>query len=143
MRTLPLIAAVLCSTALLLAQTNKGGISGTVFDQTGAVMPNVAVTITNSGTNQATKLKTSESGTFSAPLLDPVFYDITVEAQGFKKAVVNKVKVDTASTSSVNVTLEPGAVASEITVSAQAATMNTDNGTLGQTITERQTLRCR
>ena len=57
----------------VFAQTNKGGISGTVFDSTGAVIPGAAVTITNAGTNEAIRLMSSEDGSFSAPVLDPVF----------------------------------------------------------------------
>ena len=47
-----------------MAQTNRGGISGTVFDPTGAVVPNASVTITNLGTNQKVTEKTSPSGRF-------------------------------------------------------------------------------
>ena len=81
-----------------IAPPNRGGISGTVFDSTGAVVSGATVTITNVGTNHIVKLITSTEGAFTATALDPVVYSITVEAAGFKKAVVNNVKVDTATT---------------------------------------------
>ena len=90
---------------LTAAQTNRGGISGTVADTTGGVIPGAAVTITNLGTNQAVKLTTSAEGAYSATSLEPVAYSITVEAAGFKKAVVNNVKVDTATIVTANVTM--------------------------------------
>jgi hypothetical protein len=136
-RFLPLAAIVLCA-AGGFAQTNKGGLSGTVFDPSGAVVPGVPVVITNTGTNDEFRLVTSGTGSFSAPLLDPVEYRITVEAAGFKKIVLERVKVDTAITATVNVTLEPGDVSSELTITADAPMVNTESGTPEQTITERE-----
>lgn len=136
-RTYILLSALVWVGAVV-AQTNKGGISGTVFDQQGAVIPAATVTITNVGTNESIRLTSSESGAFSAPLLDPVYYRVTVETAGFKKAVIEKIKVDTATVASVNVTLEPGPVTTEITVSASPDVLTADSGAVGQTITERQ-----
>ncbi|MEK7408000.1 MAG: carboxypeptidase regulatory-like domain-containing protein [Acidobacteriota bacterium] len=132
-----LVTALVCA-GVALAQTNKGRITGTVFDKLGAVIPAATVTITNVGTNESIRLTTSESGVFSAPLLDPVTYRVTVEVTGFKKAVIENVKVDTAAVASVNVTLDPGQVTTEVTVTAEPDVVNSDSGALGQTITERQ-----
>jgi hypothetical protein len=136
-RILALVAVLLCSGAAL-AQTNKGGIAGTVTDQSGGVLPGAMVTVTNVGTGETLHLTTSDKGTFSAPVLEPVEYRVTVELSGFKKAVVPRVKVDTATTMSVNVKLEVGGLASEMTVTAEAPLLNAESGTQGQTITERQ-----
>src|SRR5215510_15666680 len=130
------IAIVLAAVAI--AQTNRGGISGTVFDATGAVVNGATVTVTNVGTNQTVKLTTSTEGVFTATSLEPVVYSVTVEATGFKKAVVNNVKVDTATTANVNVTLQPGGVETVIDVTTDTPLLNTVTGTPGQTITERQ-----
>src|SRR5438128_239948 len=121
-----------------VAQTNRGGIRGTVADASGAVIPGAAVTITNLGTNQAVKLTTSEEGTYSATSLEPVVYNITVEVAGFKKAVINNIKVDTATNVTANVTMEPGEVTNEINVTAEAPLINAESGVTSQTITERQ-----
>src|SRR5262249_36562740 len=61
-----------------------------------------------------------------------------VELEGFKKALVENVKVDTATTATVNLKLEPGAESTELTVTAAAPLINAESGTPGQTITERQ-----
>src|SRR5262245_5942619 len=137
MKILPLAGLALAA-SVLLAQTNKGSLTGTVFDRQGAVVPAATVTVTNLGTGESLKLSTSEAGAYSAPLLDPVSYRVAVEAAGFKKAVVENIKVNTADTSTVNVTLEPGQVTTEVTVVAEADVVNTASGTSGQTITERQ-----
>jgi hypothetical protein len=138
MKIIRILAAMFISATALVAQTNKGGISGTVFDQTGAVIPGATVVVTNIGTNKEQRLTTSGEGTFSIPLLDPVEYRVAVEAKGFRKAVVERVKVDTAITATVNVTLAAGAENAEITVTAEAPIVNAESGAYGQTITERQ-----
>src|ERR1035441_6793371 len=84
----------LCATAVF-AQTNRGSLSGTVSDQTQAVMPGVTVTITNLGTNEVRKVTTSANGSYSATNLEPVSYKVEAESKGFKKAVVENAKVDT------------------------------------------------
>jgi hypothetical protein len=134
------LAFLLLNAAPLSAQTNRGGIAGTVFDANGAPVPNAAVKVTNVGTNQTVTLNTSDDGAFNATLLEPVVYRIEVEAPGFKKAVLENVKVDTSTVTSTNVLLEVGAVTDAVTVVANtdAATLNAENGTVSQTITQRQ-----
>ncbi len=133
-----LVAILSLGAIALFAQTNRGGISGTITDQTQAVLPGATVTITNLGTNEVRKVKTSQEGTFSVPDLEPVTYRVEVESQGFQKAVVENVKVDTASDSSVNVTLTAGSIDTKVTVTADVALVNTETGTASNTITERQ-----
>src|SRR5438270_399640 len=65
----------------------SAGITGTVTDTSGAVVPNAQVTITNIGTSVTSNLVTSSSGTYSIRGLTPGHYRIDVEASGFKKAV--------------------------------------------------------
>jgi hypothetical protein len=129
----PAVAILLAAT--LTAQTNRGGITGTVTDKSGSVIPGALVQIANSGTNETRRVKASESGVYAEQNLEPVTYTVEVSAQGFKRARVENVKVDTASTATVNFQLEPGALTTEITVTASAPLVNTESGTAGQTIT--------
>jgi hypothetical protein len=138
MRQILALALALFFAVPTLGQTNRGGISGIVFDSTGAVIPLAAVTITNLGTNQKVTLKTSEAGAYTATSLEPVTYSVTVEAVGFKKAVIQNVKVDTSTTATVNVTLEPGTIDNVVSVTAEAPVLNAQTGTTTHTITERQ-----
>lgn len=132
------LAALVVCAATLFAQTNRGGIVGTITDKSGAVVPGAAVTITNSGTNETFHLTTSESGAYVQQNLEPVLYTVEAHAAGFEKAKVEKVKVDTASTATVNFQLVPGNVQTEVTVTAAAPLVNTESGTAGQTVTEIQ-----
>ncbi len=120
------------------AQTNRGGISGTVFDSKGAVVPGATVTITNVGTSQSTRLTTSGTGTYALGDLEPVTYRIEVTAPGFSKAVEDNVKVDTATTATHNITLQPGTVETVVLVQESAPLVNTESGVTGQTIGQRQ-----
>ncbi|MDQ3650885.1 MAG: carboxypeptidase regulatory-like domain-containing protein [Acidobacteriota bacterium] len=132
-----LVIVLLCAVAVI-GQTNKGGISGTVTDPNGAAIPGATVTITNLGTNQSVTLMTSDDGAFSASSLDPVSYSVTVEMAGFKKALLESVKVDTATTATANVSLETGDVGEQVTVTSDAPLLNTESGVTSHTITERQ-----
>src|SRR2546426_839037 len=138
MRVMRILGVFLLCAVAVSAQTNKGGISGTVMDANGAAVPGASVTITNLGTNQSQKVTTSDTGSFQVSSLDPVTYTIVVEMAGFKKALVETVKVETATTVTVNVTLEAGKVDESITITADVPLLNTESGTTSQTITERQ-----
>jgi len=138
MRLLRVIAVVLLCAVAGIAQTNKGAISGTVFDSNGAAVPGATVTITNLGTGQKATITTTDTGAFSAQSLDPVTYSVLVEAKGFKKALVDHVKVDTAATATANVSLETGSVTEQVVVTAEAPLLNTESGTTTHTVTERQ-----
>ncbi len=138
MRLLLSTAIVLLSVVSLFGQTNKGGIAGTVSDVNGAPIPGATVTITNLGTGQKVTVTTGESGTFSVQSLDPVAYNVAVESKGFKRALVEPVKVDTAAVATANVTLEAGNISEQVMITADGALINSDSGTTSQTITSRQ-----
>ncbi|HSE30006.1 MAG TPA: carboxypeptidase regulatory-like domain-containing protein [Pyrinomonadaceae bacterium] len=138
MRALLTIGVVILSVAAAFGQTNKGSISGTVSDTNGAQIPGAMVTITNLGTGQKVTVTTTESGAFTAQSLDPVTYSVAVEAKGFKKAVVEPIKVDTAAVATANVILEAGLVSEQVMITADAPLINADSGTTSQTITSRQ-----
>jgi hypothetical protein len=56
------VAMIALSAGLLCAQTNRGAISGTIKDQTGAVVPGANIVVTNLGTNDTRRATTSGSG---------------------------------------------------------------------------------
>ncbi|HEX3880424.1 MAG TPA: carboxypeptidase-like regulatory domain-containing protein [Bryobacteraceae bacterium] len=133
-----LVAIGFLFASVLFAQTNRGSITGTVTDPTGALVPGAQVSVTNLGTNEARHATTANNGVFTVAGLEPVEYRIEVSAQGFKKEVVDHIKVDTASISSVNVHLETGSVDTKVTVEASSVGIDTTSGTLSATVTQRQ-----
>jgi hypothetical protein len=133
-----LVAIAFASALVAFAQTNRGAITGTVTDQSQSVVPGANITITNTRTNEVRRLTSGQTGTYSAVDLDPVTYRVEVEMKGFKKTVVEDVKIDTASTVTVNIMLHAGTVDTLVTVTAESAMLNVDSGTTSSTITERE-----
>ncbi len=70
------------------------GITGTVTDATGAVVPNAKVTVTNQATQVASHAVTSSSGTYTVTDLIPGTYTVQVELAGFQTSVHNGVGVE-------------------------------------------------
>jgi hypothetical protein len=134
-------AAALClslSSLVVAAQSNRGGISGTITDQQGLVVPGATVVVVNVGTNETVRTASSSSGAYSVQNLEPVMYRIEIQATGFKKEIIDNVKVDTATTVTRNISLQVGTATETITVKSDAPLVDTESGTTGQTITERQ-----
>src|SRR5687768_15985239 len=75
-----LIAFVAFSSAPLLAQVPTGTLAGTVTDRVGAVLPNVAITITNKVTGASRVVQTGADGVFSVPSLPAGLYDVLIVA---------------------------------------------------------------
>src|SRR5262245_32301256 len=67
------------------------GLTGTVTDATGAVVPNVTVTLTNAGTNQVRSATTAGDGVYRFTLIPPGAYRVRFSANGFKTAEVSNV----------------------------------------------------
>ena len=133
-----LVLITLLMPALMLAQSNRGSIAGTVTDASGAVIPSATVTIVNEGTGASLTLTTSHEGAYVATALDPVFYRVTVEFAGFQKAVLEHVKVDTASAKTLNVALQPGGVATSMVVQDTTPLVNAESAVTGTVIEQKQ-----
>ncbi len=78
---------VLSAVALSWAQTDRGTITGTVTDVSGAVVTSAKVTATNTATGFEFETKTSQAGVYTIPQVTVGVYRITVEQAGFKKSV--------------------------------------------------------
>ncbi|PYS71369.1 MAG: TonB-dependent receptor, partial [Acidobacteria bacterium] len=137
------VSGVLFAVALacisISGQTIFGRISGTVTDSSGAVVPNAAVTVTNSSTNAARTAVTDEGGFYTVTNLPAGTYTVSVERNGFKKSnqTDNSLATDTRLT--VNITLETGSVSETVEVSTAAGeTVNTTSGEVARVVDKRQ-----
>ena len=119
-------AVLLLAGSPAFAQFERSRVAGTVNDQQGGVVPGVTVTATNQATNQIEVVVTDESGFYIFPSLAPGQYTISAELQGFKKATRTGVQLDAAGSITMDLTLETGALSEEVTVTADAALLQTD-----------------
>lgn len=128
---LPMLA-ILITGPLLYAQV-ENGINGTVTDQTGAVVPNARITITNDASEIATKALISSVGTFTAVGLTPGRYTVLVEADGFQ-GLKTSITVEVAKLFILNAALVPGATKEVATVNASSQSLNSTSPVLGTTL---------
>jgi hypothetical protein len=114
-----------------------GTVSGIVNDQSGGVVPNVKVTVTNKDTGLARELLSGADGSFSAPALPSGNYDVRAEAAGLK-TVVRTVVVETGSTVSVRLVMEVGVTTDTITVESVATNLSFESNTVQGVVTQQQ-----
>ena len=136
-RRLQFLFGITLTIALLLAQNAVGQASytsqvrGTVTDQTGAVVVNALVTITNDGTNVSTSVRTDDHGLYLLTGLRPSTYTIKVEAEGFRSAESKNVVLAVDQQSSLNFSLKPVGFNITVEVSEAPPLLDTDSATLG------------
>ena len=116
-----LVIGLFASSAPMHGQlTEAGTITGTVTDQTGAVVPGAAVTITNVGTGVAMSLTTNGSGEFAQVGLNVGNYSVAVSMAGFETFQETNFYLAPASAYTVKVSLKPGRTTDTIEVQADA-----------------------
>lgn len=114
-------------------------IVGTVTDSSGAVVPNVSITVTSQDTGLTRKITSNQGGNYVAPLLPVGHYSITAEASGFKKKTTTGIVVQVDQEPRVDIVLEVGAVSESVTVSGEATQLQTENAVVGQVVDTRYT----
>ncbi len=122
------------------AQTaNTGVATGVVKDEGGAVVPNAAVKIINTGTNAERTATTGDEGTFEVPQLVPGNYRVEIEAQGFARYIQEPVVINTLSRTTIDAELRPAGAAEQVTVSgAEAPLVETTKTDVGGVIDQRR-----
>jgi Carboxypeptidase regulatory-like domain len=130
------IAILVASCAARMSAQDTASLVGTVTDPSGAAVANAQVSVDNVDRGVHRKLVTNQAGEYGAPALPaPAPYDISVEAQGFKKYQVKGVMVRVAEKSRVDVSLEVGTANTEVTVSGTTvAQVETQSSDLGNTV---------
>lgn len=122
----------------LHAQRDRGAISGFVKDPSGAAIVGASVSIQDETTAATARMKTNESGYYQAPNLVSAFYKVEVDAPGFKKFSETHVKLDAASTATVDVVLAVGAVTESVEVVASSAQVQADTAQVGRVVESKQ-----
>src|SRR5256886_17150849 len=118
--------------------TTVGTISGTIRDEKGAVVPRAEVSIQSEGTGISRTVSSDYNGFYLAPSLPVGRYTISTAPRGFKKTVASAVDLHVSENKVVNLDVQVGQVTETVTVSSDAAPVETRSGEISSLISEKQ-----
>ena len=109
MKKLQTIVCVLVFSLNVFAQTDRGTLTGTVSDPSGAVIPGVSIEAKNVQTGATYQAGSSETGNYTLTQLPAGTYELSATLPGFKRFVRENIIVSVATVLRIDVTLEVGA----------------------------------
>ena len=130
--------ALACFALPMFAQSDLSGVSGTITDQSGALVHGASVTVTDEATGAVHKAVTNDSGYYTIPSLSPGRYTIVVQAPTFQLLTSKGNILDPAVSTTANLQLHSGSVNETVQVDAQETSIQTDSTVLGRVITSKQ-----
>jgi len=126
---------VVCAGLPVTAQTSgNGNINGTISDKSGAAVPNVTVVVLNVDTGVSRTLTTNNDGSYAANFLLPGHYEVTASGSGFGKVDRKNLVLTVGQILTVDVTLPPASVSTEVIVTSESPLVDTDKTEVAQTI---------
>ena len=128
-------ALALAFTLCAWAQVDTGRIQGIVADSSSASVPGAKVSITNEGTGLRQTMTTQQDGGYVFSSIRIGSYTVEVESAGFQKARRTGVTVNIQQQAVVNFSLSPGEITTTIDVSDALPVLQTQNGSVGETVT--------
>jgi hypothetical protein len=120
------------------SQNVTSSVSGTVYDPSGAVIPNAKIEIHNDATGQQFSATTDGRGGYTVTNIQPGSYTVSVTATGFQAETQSHVAVDASIGRQVNFSLTTGSSSTTITVEADANVLQTESASIGQLVTSDQ-----
>lgn len=116
----------------LPAQQVRATLSGTVYDQSGAVVAGAQVAATNTATNLKASAQTGADGRFTLLELAPGPYELSVEATGFRTYSRQGIVLAAGDKAHLDVQLEVGSLADRITVTGELTAVESNRSVMGQ-----------
>src|SRR5450432_2713328 len=129
--------SLLVLVASLFGQSERGTITGTVTDTSGAAVPQAKITATETGTNVAVTVQSNETGDYTLPNLPIGLYSVRIEKEGFTSSVRSGVKLDASATARADASLAVGSTATTVEVTATAAQLQASDAKTSSTVTNR------
>jgi hypothetical protein len=120
------------------AQSDRGTIAGSILDSTGAAVGGATVTLKGADTGSTYRAVSTPEGVYRVSDIAIGRYDVTVEAQGFKTSQQRGVPVQINTVAALNITLQPGDVKEEVSVQADAPTLQTESSDVGTVVGNKQ-----
>jgi len=121
-----------------LGFAQEAQITGQVTDSSGAIIPDVKVTVTNTGTGIARQTTTNGLGYYSVPLLEPGGYKLSAEKAGFKSREQTGITLLVDQRATIDFALEVGQLNQGVSVVGSAPLLDTTEASTGQVIENRQ-----
>lgn len=129
---------LLLFSAIASAQFDQGQIAGTVKDSSDAVVSGAEIVALNKQSQLRTTAATGQNGSYILTNLPVGYYDVSVQAAGFKKYVQSNVKVDAATRSTLDATLEVGQVSETVNVEGTFTLIQRETAQIGRIVESRQ-----
>src|SRR5580693_4636642 len=124
---------MLASTLAFAQSSTTGEISGTVTDPSGAVLPNVSVTLKSLDKGNTQTGTTNAQGAYRFSLLSPGNYSIAADAPGFKTSSISQ-SVSVGAVAITNIKMELGTTGTTVEVSGEAPLLQTDSSEISTTM---------
>jgi hypothetical protein len=132
------LPALFLAVTSALAQSDRGAITGTVADATGALVPGAQIVLTNADTGTRSETVTTATGNYTLAALSVGTYKLSVEKAGFSKSERTNISVQVAVTTRVDLILQVGTATQSVDVGAESTLLKTESGEQSTTITGAQ-----
>ena len=122
---------------LLLAQADRGGITGRITDNTGAVVPDTPITLRNEDTGVVETAVTNSAGVYTFQNLNPGPYTLTVKRSGFRNVERAHTVVDVNQVNQQDISLEIGTASDTVEVTTGVQQLQTTTASVGLVVEKR------
>jgi hypothetical protein len=129
-----LVLAFTTNDRSMLAQVKSSAITGTVTDQSGAIVPNATVTVLQQETSTSTATQTTAKGEYTVPYLPIGHYTLTVSAPGFSTYRKSDINLPGETTAREDIPLSLGTTTTSVDVKADALAIQTESATVQSAI---------
>jgi hypothetical protein len=116
----------------------RSTILGTITDESGAAIPQAAVTVLNVGTQQKRVAQSNALGSYEVPALEVGNYEVTAETPGFQRTTVRGITLEVDQRARVDMRLKVGEITQQVEVEARGVAVQTDDATIGTVINAQQ-----
>jgi len=120
-----LLALIIVFPGFLVAQADRGGITGRITDNTDAVIPNVPITLRNESTGVTETAVTNSAGVYTFQNLNPGSYTLTIKRSGFRNVERTHTVVDVNQVNQQDVSLAVGAASDTVEVTTGVQQLQT------------------
>lgn len=123
------------------AQTATATLVGRTTDETGASLPDVKITLTQTTTGQTRTVTSSDSGDFVFLLLPAGKYELTAERGGFQKLIRRAFDLQVDQRASLDLPLKAGQISETVEINSEASPLQTESASVGTVISQEKIVR--